>query len=178
MDIRKANTNDVEALLSLFDEARATIANLGIDQWQNGYPSREVVDEDIAFSRSYVIEEDGKICGTFVLVEDGEPTYDRIWNGHWSTGDDSRDYVAIHRVAVAVCMRGRGVSTEIISFADSRRKELGRKSLRIDTHEGNVVMRRMLEKHGFELCGVIYLENGDPRVAYERGCEGRVATFL
>jgi hypothetical protein len=41
--------------------------------------------------------------------------------------------------------------------------------LRIATHEGNVVMRRMLEKHGFELCGVIYLENGDPRVAYERG---------
>ena len=168
MQIRKTTTNDTDALLSLFDEARATIAALGIDQWQNGYPSREVVDEDIALARSYVIEEDGAICGTFVLVEDGEPTYDRIFDGSWKTGDRSRDYVAIHRVAVAVSMRGRGVSTKIISFADARRKELGRSSLRIDTHEGNVVMRRMLQKHGFELCGVIYLENGDPRVAYER----------
>ena len=170
MQIRKTTTNDTDALLSLFDEARATIAALGIDQWQNGYPSREVVDEDIALARSYVIEEDGAICGTFVLVEDGEPTYDRIFDGAWKTGEHSHDYVAIHRVAVAVSMRGRGVSTKIINFADARRKELGRSSLRIDTHEGNVVMRRMLQKHGFELCGVIYLENGDPRVAYERGC--------
>ena len=29
-------------------------------------------------------------------------------------------------------------------------------------------MRRMLEKHGFVHCGTIYLQNGDPRVAYEK----------
>jgi hypothetical protein len=29
-------------------------------------------------------------------------------------------------------------------------------------------MRRMLEKHGFVCRGVIHLDNGDPRVAYEK----------
>jgi hypothetical protein len=29
-------------------------------------------------------------------------------------------------------------------------------------------MRRMLEKHGFVYCGIIYLQNGDERVAYEK----------
>jgi hypothetical protein len=29
-------------------------------------------------------------------------------------------------------------------------------------------MRRMLEKHGFLPCGTIFLQNGDPRVAYEK----------
>ena len=168
MEIRKTTSEDAQALLALFDEARATIARLGIDQWQNGYPSAAVVAEDIARGQSYAVTEDGELCGTFVLIEDGEPTYDAIYEGAWKTGNDSRDYVAIHRVAVAVRMRGRGISTAIIQAAAARARELGRASLRIDTHQGNVVMRRMLEKHGFVFCGVIYLESGDARVAYEK----------
>ena len=168
MQIRKANSKDMEALLELFDEARGTIANLGIDQWQNGYPSREVVEEDLAKERSFVFDVEGAVRGTFVLIEDGEVLYDKIYDGHWKSGDDSSDYIAIHRVAVSVCMRGQGVSTAMISYAAKRALELGRSALRIDTHEGNVVMRRMLEKHGFEYCGIIYLANGDPRVAYEK----------
>ena len=168
MEIRSTKHEDVGALSSLFDEARGTIAQLGIDQWQNGYPSEAVIEEDISRSRSYVVTVNGLLCGTFVLMENGEPTYDKIYGGTWPTGNESQSYLAIHRVAVSVSMRGKGISTAILDFAAERARALGRKSLRIDTHEGNVVMRRMLEKHGFSLCGVIYLENGDARVAYEK----------
>ena len=168
MEIRKSICIDTGALMALFDEARTTIAQLGIDQWQDGYPSLEVVDEDIALERSYAVIIDGQLRGTFVLIEDGEPTYDKIYDGAWESGNESRDYVAIHRVAVSVAVRGKGISTSIISYAEAHARALGRASLRIDTHTGNVVMRRMLEKHGFRYCGVIYLENGNPRVAYEK----------
>ncbi len=168
MEIRKSTAGDTDALLSLFEEARGTIALLGIDQWQNGYPSRPVVEEDLSLGRSYVITLGGEVCATFVLMDHGEPLYDKIENGHWQTGDESRDYVAIHRVAVAVRTRGKGLSTALLDYAAHHARALGRSSLRIDTHEGNVVMRRMLEKHGFVLCGIIHLENGDPRVAYEK----------
>ena len=98
MEIRKSTQHDIGDLLALFDEARSTIATLGINQWQNGYPSREVVEEDIALARSYAVtDEGGALCGTFVLIEDGEPTYDTIYDGHWRTGDDSRNYVAISK---------------------------------------------------------------------------------
>ena len=168
MTIRKSTVSDLDSLMPIFDEARGTIAALGIDQWQNGYPSREVISEDISKARSYAVEIDGNIRGTFVLVDDGEITYDKIYGGHWLTGDDSQDYVAIHRVAILVANRGSGISTAIINYAAEYAKSIGRASLRIDTHEGNIVMRRMLEKHGFTLCGTIYLQNGDSRVAYER----------
>ena len=168
MEIIKATASHAEAMLELFSEARATIAALGIDQWQNGYPSREVVEEDIALSRAYAVMDDGALCGTFVLIEDGEPTYDKIIEGHWPTGDDSQDYVAMHRVAISVRMRGKGISSAIIDYAAARARALGRASVRIDTHQGNVVMRRMLEKHGFVHCGVIYLASGESRVAYEK----------
>lgn len=177
MKIRKTEICDLDALMPIFDEARGTIAALGIDQWQNGYPSREVIERDIALSQSRVVTEggvctvsgrlDGEIVATFALIFDGEPTYNKIYGGEWLTGD--RDsYIAIHRVAISVAMRGRGIAGEIMSYAADAARTLGRRSLRIDTHRGNVVMRKMLEKQGFTYCGVIYLADGAERVAYER----------
>ena len=166
--IRKTTKEDIKEIMPIFEEARGTIAALGIDQWQNGYPSEEVVLADIEKDQSYLCELDGKVRGTFAMLENGEPTYDEIFDGHWQTGDDSRDYIAIHRVAISVSSRGSGLSGKIIGYAADFAKEKGRKSLRIDTHRGNVVMRRMLEKNGFVYCGIIYLESGDERVAYEK----------
>ena len=168
MIIRKTTISDIGEVMPIFEEARRTIAALGIDQWQNGYPSEDVILADIELGQSYACEIGGKICGSFAMLENGEPTYDKIYDGEWLTGDDSRDYIAIHRVAISVSSRGSGLSGKIIDFAAAFAKDKGRKSLRIDTHRGNAVMRRMLEKNGFEYCGIIYLESGDERVAYEK----------
>lgn len=165
--IRKTVQNDIEKVSAIFDEARGTIAALGINQWQDGYPSARVIEDDISLDQSYVVAYDD-VCGTFALLLNGEPTYDMICNGQWLSGDDNRNYAAMHRVAISVAMRGNGIAKEIVDYAINVAQTNGKNSLRIDTHEGNVVMRRMLEKNGFTYCGVIFLENGDPRVAYER----------
>jgi GNAT superfamily N-acetyltransferase len=167
-EIRKSEPKDLSALMEIFEEARKTIRALGIDQWQNGYPNPEVISEDMEKDQSYVITAEGRAVATFAVLTDGEPTYDVIYGGAWKTGDAAHtEYLAIHRVAISVACRGQGISTKIIRYAEEYARSLGRKSLRIDTHEGNLPMRRMLEKHGFIHCGTILLENGDPRVAYE-----------
>ena len=165
MIIRKSTIEDLDRLMPIFDEARKTIAMLGIDQWQNGYPSPHVIREDIALNRSYLVELGDEVCATFVLVDDGEPTYDKVYEGEWLKNEE---YVAIHRVAISVKNRGTGISTAIMEYARNYARSLDRRSLRIDTHQGNKVMRRMLEKHGFTHQGTIYLESGDKRVAYEK----------
>ena len=93
-----------------------------------------------------------------------EPDYDTIYEGQWR---DSA-YLAVHRVAVSVASRGTGVAAAIMEYAAVQAKSLGRTSLRIDTHKGNLPMRRMLEKQGFEYRGMIYLADGAHRVAYEK----------
>ena len=168
MNIRNSTPTDLDALLALFDEARGTIAALGIDQWQDGYPSREVVLGDIQKKQSYCVEIDGRVCATFALIDDGEPTYDRILDGAWLTGDGKDHYLAIHRVAIAVAMRGQGIAPALLAYAADFAVQHQMISLRIDTHRGNVVMRRMLDKNGFTYCGVIYLADGAERVAYEK----------
>ena len=168
MNIRLALPEDLDAVMSILREAQTTIAALGVDQWQNGYPDRETVARDIAAKRSVLIEDGGEIAATFALCGGEEPTYRVIRDGAWLTGDDNRRYLTLHRVAIAVSRRGTGLAGEIVRYAQdcARREDLI--SLRADTHEGNAPMRRMLAKHGFVPCGVIRLANGDPRVAYEK----------
>ena len=170
---RKSTKGDVSSLMPIFEEARGTIAALGINQWQNGSPNRAMITEDMALGQGRVVtEDDGAIVGTFALIYTGEPTYNAICDGAWKGADKADDgsvaYIAIHRVAISLSRRGSGISTAIVEYAESFARILGKSSLRIDTHEGNIVMRKMLEKHGFVHCGTIYLQNGDPRVAYEK----------
>ena len=41
-------------------------------------------------------------------------------------------------------------------------------SLRADTHADNKIMQHLLEKNGFTRCGIIHVEDGTPRIAYQK----------
>ena len=64
-------------------------------------------------------------------------------------------------------VHGTGVASKMIEQASRMAKELKLESIRIDTHEKNVRMRRFLEKMNFKERGIIYLKDGNPRIAYE-----------
>ncbi len=170
IQFRKANITDVEKLIELYNKGRAAIAQLGIDQWQNGYPAREDIEKDIADDVLWVSEDrdrPGEIASVMALIFTGEPTYDVILEGQWLTGD-THDYAAIHRITVSPDFRGKGVAGATMHFGMDQAKVAGFTSLRIDTHKGNLAMRGMLEKNGFTHCGTILLTSGEPRVAYEQ----------
>ena len=169
VNIRQATKNDIDRIMIILGEARQKMGQLGIDQWQYGYPSRDSVREDVALGMSYAIREDddGEIVGTFFVEDRGEPTYDKIYDGEWLTGDGA-EYIAVHRVAVCNAKRGSGIANEIFVFAAQKCREKGVRSIRIDTHRGNLPMRKFLDKNGFIQCGIIYLGTGEERIAYEK----------
>ncbi len=178
--VRKTSLIDLAEVMQLFAQARETMATLGIDQWQNGYPFEEDIRRDIEAGESYVVVLDGHIAGTFMLMERPEASYENI-EGAWRN-DPEQPYAAIHRITVAPAFRAShrtgthkmSLTAEIMSFAKQKTLADGfTGGIRIDTHEGNIPMRKMLEKQGFEYCGVIYLkcpgqaEDGHARVAYQ-----------
>ena len=165
MIIRLAEKKDIDRIMQIIADARESIGRLGIDQWQYGYPTRDIVKEDIMLERSFVVVEDGEICATFALMLHGEPTYKKIYCGAW-IGDG--EYLALHRIAINSANRGKGIAEGIINFLCEYSNENGYSSVRVDTHEGNIPMRKMLEKNGFEYCGTIHLLDGQTRVAYEK----------
>lgn len=168
MKIERSNIKNIDTIMQILSDARGRIGRLGIDQWQYGYPTRDIVIEDVNVHRSFVAidEEDNSICAVFTMLDDGEPTYDKIYDGEWLA--EGKPYVVVHRIAVASDKLRRGVASDVMRQIEARAKEIGYASVRIDTHVGNIPMRGMLEKNGYKHCGTIYLADGQLRYAYEK----------
>mgnify|MGYP002519379680 CR=1 FL=1 len=167
MKIERSNIKDVDTIMQILLDARGRIGRLGIDQWQYGYPSRDIVIEDVNLHRSFVArDEEGCICATLTMLDDGEPTYDKIYEGEWIA--EGKPYIAVHRIAVAGDKLRCGIASAVMQEVENRAKDIGYASVRIDTHAGNIPMRAMLEKNGYKCCGTIYLTDGQSRCAYEK----------
>ena len=159
MEIRKAELTDLPRMMEIYAEAREYMrANGNPNQWINGYPSQERIEADITAGESWVCTEKGQILGVFCFFIHNDPTYDVIYEGSWLNDEP---YCVIHRIAVA--SHRRGVASYCYEFALSQCS-----NLRIDTHHDNVPMQRSLEKNGFQRCGIIHLQNGDPRIAFHK----------
>ena len=164
--ITKTTKKDIDRVMVILGEARRSIGKLGIDQWQYGYPSRDIIKDDVAKGISYIVKDaEDEILGTFCLREDEEPTYKEIYDGAWLNKGDS---FALHRIALCYNARGKGIASRIIEFILEKCRESGMASVKVDTHQGNLPMRKMLEKNGFVYCGIIHLATGEERVAYEK----------
>ena len=62
MNIRLTATEDIPAVMALYDGARQFMRAQGnADQWTNGYPAEKLVEQDIALGRSYVCLEKDKL---------------------------------------------------------------------------------------------------------------------
>lgn len=166
MYIRKTRIEEVETVVSIFDFGRSIQRATGnLDQWNNGYPNAEVVIDDIAKGQSYVCVSDAAeadlfpeetLLATFCLQEGIDPTYTKI-DGAWLNDEP---YVTIHRISTNGKLKGAG--RKAVQWVMEQHN-----NVRTDTHEKNTLLRRLVESLGFSYCGVIYLADGSPRVAYQ-----------
>lgn len=156
--VRQAEMEDLERMLEIFQIAREYMkANRNPNQWKDNRPSAESVEKDIQNKNSYIIEREGKTVGTFVLLKTPDPCYERII-GKWK---NEEEYGTIHKVASdGTC---KGILEEALEFATGFFK-----NLRIDTHKDNQKMRYLIEKNGFEYCGIVFMEDNSERLAYQR----------
>lgn len=146
-------------MLEIFEQAKGIMRSDGnFGQWTGGYPSVEVLKADMERGSSYVIlDSSSEIVGTFAFIPGIEPTYNYI-EGEWLTDGP---YATIHRLASGP--ESHGIARECFDWCWSRVQNLS-----IDTHADNSIMQHCILKYGFTYCGVIYLANGDPRLAYQK----------
>ena len=99
MFIRSTQIEDLDAAMALYDHARQYMRQNGNDQqWGGGYPSRELVTEDITKGQSYLCcDDNGAPLAVFCFTVGEEPTYRKIYQGTWL---DEKPYGVIHRLGV------------------------------------------------------------------------------
>lgn len=159
--IRRSEIADIEQLMQLFEAGRGIMRSSGnLKQWTGGYPTIEQVKKDIAEGNSYLcLDEAGRAVGTFAFIRGTDPTYVHIYEGAWV--EDTRPYGTIHRLAGTP--ESHGVAAACIDWCYRQVP-----NLRADTHRDNHILQHILTKHGFRYCGIIYLLNGDERLAYQK----------
>ena len=159
MQIRKTMAADFAQIDEIYKNAKKFMAATGnVNQWNSGRPNMQTAREDMEKGIGYVAEENGEILAVFMFSQAPDPTYAKIYDGAWLS---DAPYGVIHRIAVA--KQGQGIVGKCIDECFSRCH-----NLRIDTHRDNLPMQNALKKHGFVYCGIIHLENGDERIAFQK----------
>lgn len=168
MKIRLSILNDVPRIMEIIDDAKDLLKSLDIDQWQNGYPNVEQVENDIKNGESYVILDDkNTIMATTMFTTRPEPTYKKVIDGNWII-DESLPYGVIHRLAMAKEFRGLGIAKFVFEELHRKLQNQDIKSLKIDTHEQNLGMQSLIKKMGYQYCGIIYTSYNAKRLAFEK----------
>lgn len=157
MKVRQSTPADIDAIMQIYDHARSFMRSYGNTcQWVNGYPSRDIILNDIRAGNSYLIEHNGSAAGVFTFISGNDPTYSEI-EGEWL---NDNPYGTIHRIAAAA--GAKGIADVALDFC--KRKNM---DICIDTHEDNIPMLAWINKRGFKHCGIIHISDGTPRMAFQ-----------
>ena len=155
--IRLGKIEELNDILNVYDIAKTFMYNSGNKtQWNSNYPNKDIIIDDINKNNLYVILDNDIICGVFVFIIGIEPNYEYI-EGSWKY---DLEYGTIHRLASS--QTKKGIFNECLEFCKSKHNYI-----RVDTHNDNKVLQKLLEKNGFTISGTIYVSDGTPRIAYE-----------
>lgn len=160
---RKAELNEIPIIWTILQQAILRRKNDGSDQWQDGYPNLAVIEKDIKDGHGHVLLEAENIIGYCAIIINDEPAYLKI-DGSWLT---NTDFVVFHRVAISNEYLGRNLSKKMIDFIENYATSVNIKSLKADTNYDNFAMMKILEKSGFQFCGIVFFR-GSQRRAYEK----------
>ena len=144
--LRKAVANEAPIIWKILAAAIERRKADGSDQWQDGYPNKAVVADDLSKQYGYVLVE-GKTI-----------------EGQWLSNED---FIVIHRVAIAPDHLGKGLVQTMLTYIEELAKEQHIHSLRADTNFDNAAMLHLLQKMGYHYCGEVMMRGGK-RKAFEK----------
>ena len=158
MEIRNTSLKDLHKVMQIYKITRRNmIKNNNPSQWGKRFPKRSWIKKDIKDNNSYVIINEGRLVGVFSLIFGSDPTYTNI-EGKWI---NDLPYATIHRIASDSTTNNILITALDFSFSKIN-------NIRIDTHKYNKIMIHLLKKYGFTYCGIIYVRNHSPRLAFQK----------
>ena len=162
MYLRKAHIEDIEDVMQVFSQARLAQRRAGFRQWEDGYPSIDVLKSDIDSAIGFILDDNGKTAGYIAIA-----AYDDEYNRHTELWDVGKDYAVFHRIALSDDYRGKKLSGILFDLAESHALRTGAAFVRIDTGLENKPMQHILSKRGYINLGRCDFIWGE-RLAYEK----------
>ena len=157
-----AKPQDLELCWQIINEGREFQRAQGFVQWDDTYPTVDLIREDIKIGKGYVLKIDGVIAGYMFIDFSGGPAYLNI-KGEWRSDEK---YAVVHRMAFSKDFQGKGLSGIAFELIEKLCLENGVKYIRMDTDFPNKRMQHVMTKNGFVNCGIIVFQG--EKLAYDK----------
>lgn len=155
MEFRKALPKEAAEIFGIYREAIGRMQALGIDQWDDVYPTQAVIAQDIANGDMTVGLTDGMIVCAFVLNREQWEGYE---NGDWQYPGLS--FAVLHRLCVNPACQGKGVGMQAMQYIEALLKSEGIDVLQLDAFPKNCGAVRLYEKLGYIKVGEATFRKG------------------
>ena len=155
IDLRLAGIEDCDAIFSVFTRAIDRMEQQGIFQWDEIYPDREQIKQDIENREMFVVGNFKEIYAVAVVNNKVDAEYNE---GKWQGADDV--YAVIHRICVNPKYQKRGIGEKTMRLVETMLREKGIESLRLDAFSENPYSIRLYEKLGFHKTGEVAFRKG------------------
>lgn len=162
MNFREAKKEDIESILEVISHAKEYMKRNNSTQWNENYPNKETIINDIENNIGYVLIVENLIRGYMVVEFSDDEIYKNI-KGKWKTFGN---YASIHRCAIHKELRGQGYGSELFKFAEKLALSKNIRSVRVDTAPENETMKHLFNKNGYEYCGTVFIDG--EKIAYEK----------
>ena len=164
MILRKAYPGDLEALCTLYQAVCGDLEANGSRQWKWGaYPSRELLEKDIAAGKLYCLYGDGGMAVAVTVDTVMDPQYAQV---NWLYGVRPGIF---HRLCVRPDLRGQGLGREAVGDVEEILCAMGCDSIRADAGHDNGHAADFYRALRMREAGrVRFAEREEPYIAFEK----------
>lgn len=164
MKIRKANLEDIDNIMHMYNSCVRGMIDEGINQWDSTYPNKQIILNDIKYSTFFVVEINKEIVAGINIDKNQDYTYKTI---KWY--DTSNSFLVVHRLAVKKEYWNKKIGKKLMLFTEELVINNKLNSIRLDTYSGNQKAMNFYSRLGYKNMGSIQLKiNKDHYFCFEK----------
>ena len=155
MMIRVGQAAELEDLQGLLRACIDGMRQAGLDQWDEVYPTAQIIADDLRGGTLIVVERERQLVGAVTLDQKQEPEYDSVT---WTFSQGSHGVV--HRLMIAPSLQRQGFGRTLMAAAEDRARGAGWKALRLDAFSLNIPALRLYRELGYAEVGSVHFRKG------------------
>lgn len=148
ISFRRARQSDLNDVFQVVTDAIEEMERNNIFQWDEFYPDRAILKEDVLKNQLYLGTAGSDIASVYVLNSECDEEYE---NGAWQYPNAS--FGVIHRLCVNPKFQNKGIGRLTVEHIEQELKAEGIESIRLDAFTLNPFALKMYDKLGFEKVG-------------------------
>lgn len=126
---------------------------LNIFQWDNSYPNKNLILEDIKNGEFYIYKEQNEVAACICVNTEQHPTYKSI------TWTFTGKVLVVHRLAINPKYQGKGLAIKMMKFVENEVSKKNYDGIRLDTFIENSIAINLYNKLGYNQLEKVHFKN-------------------